>query len=244
MLGHNPDRNTRGRACFDLAKHLVEEAEFGRLLKTPGLKPYHANFYPEHRLEPFRALDPEALTREADLMFQRVLDEFADVVPVKWWTVTPELESMDTSTLYRKIPEPELDRGTLGDQARSALDEIRNLSVGKIAPEIEGVDVNGRTFKLSDYRGKVVVLDFSGSWCGFCKEIYPHLREIVDRLKDRPFALLSVMADEKKEAFRRRSRRARSPGDVGGRREALTARSREPGTCTDIRRSMSSTTRA
>ena len=37
-------------------------------------------------------------------------------------------------------------------------------SIGQIAPEIEGEDIDGQTFKLSDYRGKVVVLDFWGNW--------------------------------------------------------------------------------
>ena len=37
---------------------------------------------------------------------------------------------------------------------------IRHLSVGKVAPDIEGVDQDGVKFKLSDYRGKVVLLDF------------------------------------------------------------------------------------
>ena len=36
--------------------------------------------------------------------------------------------------------------------------------VGKLAPEIEGEDVDGVPFKLSDYRGKVVLLDFWGHW--------------------------------------------------------------------------------
>jgi hypothetical protein len=48
--------------------------------------------------------------------------------------------------------------------ATAALYELRNLAVGKTAPEIEGVDVDGVTFKLSDYRGKVVMLDFWGHW--------------------------------------------------------------------------------
>ncbi len=39
-----------------------------------------------------------------------------------------------------------------------------DLAIGKVAPEITGVDVDGRKFKLSDYRGKVVVLDFWGDW--------------------------------------------------------------------------------
>ncbi len=42
--------------------------------------------------------------------------------------------------------------------------EIQNLAIGKTAPEIEGEDVAGVAFKLSDYRGKVVMLDFWGFW--------------------------------------------------------------------------------
>ena len=38
------------------------------------------------------------------------------------------------------------------------------LAAGKLAPEIEGEDIDGQTFKLSDYRGKVVLLDFWGNW--------------------------------------------------------------------------------
>jgi hypothetical protein len=38
------------------------------------------------------------------------------------------------------------------------------LEIGKVAPEIEGEDIDGQRFKLSDYRGKVVVLDFWGNW--------------------------------------------------------------------------------
>ena len=40
----------------------------------------------------------------------------------------------------------------------------KRLKIGKIAPEIEGKDLDGVTFKLSDYRGKVVVIDFWGDW--------------------------------------------------------------------------------
>jgi hypothetical protein len=54
--------------------------------------------------------------------------------------------------------------GTLGEMATAELYEIRNLAIGKVAPEIEGEDVDGKSFKLSDYRGKVVVIDFWGDW--------------------------------------------------------------------------------
>jgi AhpC/TSA family protein len=48
--------------------------------------------------------------------------------------------------------------------AKGELYEMHNLAVGKVAPEIKGEDVDGKNFKLSDYRGKVVVLDFWGDW--------------------------------------------------------------------------------
>ena len=38
------------------------------------------------------------------------------------------------------------------------------FEVGNLAPEIQGEDLDGVNFKLSDYRGKVVVLDFWGDW--------------------------------------------------------------------------------
>jgi hypothetical protein len=60
-----------------------------------------------------------------------------------------------------------IDKYGTKDQKQSAkgeLFEMHNLAIGKVAPEIEGQDVDGKKFKLSDYRGKVVVLDFWGDW--------------------------------------------------------------------------------
>lgn len=41
---------------------------------------------------------------------------------------------------------------------------MKNLSVGCEVPEIAGLDLDGKSFNLSDYRGKVVFLDFWGDW--------------------------------------------------------------------------------
>jgi hypothetical protein len=48
--------------------------------------------------------------------------------------------------------------------AQEELDYFRKLRVGKVVPEIKGVDLDEKEFKLSDYRGKVVLLDFWGNW--------------------------------------------------------------------------------
>ena len=91
---------------------------------------------------------------------------------------------------------------TLGQEAEARLDEMLNLAVGKPAPEIEGVDMDGKPLKLSDYRGKVVVLVFWGSWCGPCMAQVPHERELVERLKGQPFALLGVDCETDKDTAR------------------------------------------
>lgn len=53
---------------------------------------------------------------------------------------------------------------SFGKNAKADIYEMQNLVPGKVAPDFEAEDENGRKFKLSDYRGKVVVLDFWGFW--------------------------------------------------------------------------------
>ena len=58
----------------------------------------------------------------------------------------------------------EIDGQKLSDLAHGTLFELRNLGLGMVVPEIEGEDIDGKKFNLSEYRGKVVVLDFWGNW--------------------------------------------------------------------------------
>jgi peroxiredoxin len=72
---------------------------------------------------------------------------------------------------------------------------VRDLMIGRTAPEIVGKDYDGVEFKLSDYRGKVTVLYFTGQWCGPCRGEYPYERLMLEVHKADPFAIVSVNSD-------------------------------------------------
>ena len=68
--------------------------------------------------------------------------------------------------------------------------------IGNQAPEIAGEDVGGKPIRLSDFRGKVVLVNFWGTWCPPCRAMIPHEREMVEhKYKDRPFVMLGVASD-------------------------------------------------
>ncbi len=90
---------------------------------------------------------------------------------------------------------------TLKEDASRELFEIRHLSIGCLAPEIEGEDGHGKKMKLSDHRGKVTVLVFWASWCGPCMAMVPHERELVKRMQGQPFAMIGVNGDGEKSVM-------------------------------------------
>jgi peroxiredoxin len=80
---------------------------------------------------------------------------------------------------------------------------VDTLTVGKTAPDITGRDLDGTEFRLSDYRGKVVALIFSGEWCGICRTQYPYERLLLELYKNWPFAILGVDSDADRDATRK-----------------------------------------
>jgi peroxiredoxin len=181
VMETHPNRDDRGLACHTLAWYLESRAEMVRKIRQGQEK---IDRYVHERIREtteqlVREADPEALDRESEALRERVIAEFADV---KDW-FTP--------------------RRTLGAIAAGELFAIRNLSVGKVAPEITGKDHEGKTFALSDFRGKVVVLTFSASWCGPCVWMYSQERALLQKRKDEPFAVVSVNEDADLETLKK-----------------------------------------
>ena len=80
-----------------------------------------------------------------------------------------------------------------GGSVRAA---VKPESERKSAPDFTLKDANGSAVKLSDYRGKVGLLNFLATWCGPCKMEIPWFMEFEQKFKDQGFAVLGVSMDE------------------------------------------------
>jgi hypothetical protein len=100
----------------------------------PDFARRHELLFGKPYVDALRRQDRAAAVQEVESLFERAGQEYGDV----------------------QVPFT----GAVGEQAESALFQLRHLSLGKQAPDIEGRDQDGVPFKLGDYRGKVVLLYF------------------------------------------------------------------------------------
>jgi len=136
VLEKNPHREVQGTACLRLAQLLANRVERLDLLKDqPELAQRYDTLFGKDYMDALKRQEREEVIGEAETFYERTIAKYADVN-------VPQYSS------------------TAGKQAETELFEIRYLAIGKEAPEIEGRDQDGRQFKLSDYRSKVVLLYF------------------------------------------------------------------------------------
>ena len=84
-------------------------------------------------------------------------------------------------------------------QMKQQLDEMRALAVGQVAPDIVLPDPNGKTTKLSDLRGKYVLVDFWAAWCKPCRQENPNVVRLYTQYNPKGFEVFGVSLDRSRE---------------------------------------------
>ena len=64
------------------------------------------------------------------------------------------------------------------------------------APDFSLQDITGKTWHLADYRGKVVLLDFTTTWCPWCLKDIPTLKKLYERYRNRDFEFVTIYIQE------------------------------------------------
>ncbi|HZS48243.1 MAG TPA: TlpA disulfide reductase family protein [Blastocatellia bacterium] len=77
------------------------------------------------------------------------------------------------------------------------------LTPGDEAPDFSFTDLDGKPHKLSDYRGKLVLIDFWGSWCFPCVVEAPKMVETYNKLHDKGFEIIGIDRSDKEETVRK-----------------------------------------
>lgn len=75
------------------------------------------------------------------------------------------------------------------------------LGPGALAPDFVTRDLAGNAVRISDYRGKVLILDFWATWCGPCVASMPHTQQIAAKYADQGVAVLAVCTGDKRKRF-------------------------------------------
>jgi hypothetical protein len=139
VAAENPVHDVQGNALYAVATHRLQCASTAKSIRGLAEKDEKGmkEWVGEERFAELKRLDVDRAKKEAADLLDRVTKEFSDV-------------SHGNSKL--------------GELAAADLHELRDLAEGKPAPEIEGEDLAGAKMKLSEFRGKVVLLDFWGNW--------------------------------------------------------------------------------
>ncbi|TCC92537.1 TlpA disulfide reductase family protein [Pedobacter hiemivivus] len=99
---------------------------------------------------------------------------------------------------YGKLTQ-RLKNTSIGETIKARIDRLKITSTGTNAKDFTRKNQYGKSISLSDYRGKLVLLDFWGSWCVPCRQTHPHLKELYGKYKSKGLEIVAVANEKSKD---------------------------------------------
>ena len=130
-----------------------------------------------------------ALNRETaalDFMRQHPSYDASAFLMMNTFTKLDEAISLLSDKVKQGIMEPFITSFIkMNERMKARAEAMKTMGVGKPAPDFTLTDINGNPLTLSSLRGKYVVLDFWGSWCGWCIKGFPDMKKYYDKYKSK-----------------------------------------------------------
>lgn len=109
----------------------------------------------------------------------------------------PELNENYAETLQKNHP-----NNIHAQKYYQKINSEKKMGIGKEAPDIILPDTSGTERKLSEFKGKVVLIDFWASWCGPCKKEIPHMKSLYNKYQPKGFEIFAVSLDKTAAAWK------------------------------------------
>ncbi|WP_159456074.1 TlpA disulfide reductase family protein [Chitinophaga eiseniae] len=104
-------------------------------------------------------------------------------------------------SLYRQLA-PAAQQSAAGTRLGKRLEVLKKSAVGQPMIDFTQADVDGKPVRLSDFKGKYVLLDFWASWCGPCRAENPNVLKAYNTFKDKNFTVVGVSLDDKADKWK------------------------------------------
>lgn len=111
------------------------------------------------------------------------------------------VEEINSLRTYLTTFNEEARRSGFALRIEQELNALEKCAIGHEAPEISGLTVDDKPIKLSDFRGKLVLVDFWSSTCGWCRKENVYLKPAYEKFKNQNFTILGVSSDYRKEEW-------------------------------------------
>ncbi|WP_329903931.1 TlpA disulfide reductase family protein [Porphyromonas pogonae] len=111
------------------------------------------------------------------------------------------MEAINNAKKYIDSFDKEAKESSYYKKLVEALEASAVSAVGQVAPDIKGTTPDEKEVKLSDFKGKYVLIDFWSSYCTWCRAESPNILRTYKEFKDKNFVVLSVSSDHEKDAW-------------------------------------------
>ena len=138
----------------------------------------------------------------APQQIEQLLQQNKDVLVSAFLVTFFEQDFENHAALYTDIRDALVQKYPNNPYVKHLSDKLKGVLLpGMDAPEISMKDTEGNIRRLSDLRGKVVLIDFWASWCGPCRRENPNVVKLYKKYHDKGFEIYSVSLDKEKSAW-------------------------------------------